>query len=129
MDSSPLSPVVRFKDGATLEGTWSIDYSGTFGGVHSVSSDSWEFRRDGTFQRTRVGGVETTRHTTGTGSAPGQAVGVDAPVEQGRYEFVGGQLRLTSDDGRSRSLAAWGVGSASAPSPLGIDGVEYNKAR
>jgi hypothetical protein len=126
MDSSPLQAVVRFKDGTKLAGTWGIDYSGTFAGVHSVSSNTWVFRRDGTFDHTVVGGVETTAHKTGTGEAPGVAVGVDAPIEKGTYAFTGGKLNVKGGDGRAQSFSVWGVGSEASPSPLGIDGLELN---
>ena len=126
MDSSPLSRIYRFRDGARLEGTWETSTSSTFGGVHAVGANTWVFRKDGTFEHRSYGGVETTKTRGTDGAAPGQAVGLTETITAGTYEFAGGKLKLTAPDGRTETRTASGVSSEESPRILTLDGADLN---
>ncbi len=129
MDSNPLSRVYRFKPGSRLEGTWGVNISSNFGGVAAFGAQSWNFHKDGTFEHTTSGGVETTE-TKGTGgAAPGQAVAQSAAITRGTYDFGGGKLILTAADGRTESHSASATDSMEKPRILNIDGSDLNQTR
>lgn len=126
MDSSPLSRIYRFRDGARLEGTWETSTSSTFGGVRAGGANTWIFRKDGTFEHRTYGSVETTKTRGIDGAAPGQALGQTEAITSGTYEFAGARLKVTASDGRTELHTASGVSSEESPRILTIDGADLN---
>jgi hypothetical protein len=121
MDSEPLQNVWRFKDGATLEGKWGIDMAIPLfggGGGSASSSTTWQFHSDGSFEGSGHAGVDTK-----------QATGMQTSNGKGKYEFADNKLKITYNEGTTKSFNAMAVGSSTAPSIFILDGTAYNQER
>ena len=129
MDSNPLSHVYRFKPGFRLEGTWGVNISSNFGEVAAFGANTWNFHKDGTFEHTTSGGVETTEIKGTGGAAPGQALSQSASIARGTYDFGGGKLILTGADGKTETHSASATDSVEKPRILNIDGSDLNQTR
>ena len=123
--SGVLQEVVPLPTGARLEGSYSVSNTSNFGGVQAAGGNIWKFHANGTFEHETFGGVATTPHVTGTGSAPGNAAGVANEVKRGTYAFGPGTLTLTGDGGATETHSAWNIGDHSPPWYIHIDGLTF----
>ena len=111
---------------AKFDGTYSVSNTSNFGGVAAAGGNVWTFHADGTFQHETFGGVSSTPHVTGTGSAPGNAAGVSDHIARGTYAFSPGTLTLTADGGAgTETHTAWNIGNHTPPWYIEIDGLTF----
>jgi len=121
-----LQPVIPFAAGTTFEGSYSVSNSSNFGGVEAVGGNVWTFHANGTFEHETFGGVATTPHVTGTGSAPANAAGSTETIKKGKYTFNPGTLTLTADTGgATETHAVWNIGDHMPPWYIIIDGLTF----
>ena len=90
LGSDPLQTVWRFADAASLDGSWGLDSSSSFGHVTVVASDTWTFHRDGTFEHNTFAGVDSETHKGFNGGPAAGVTGAKSEITKGKYQFAGG---------------------------------------